>query len=138
LPAEPQSATAQQIADSIRNHGRAFFRVLGTSMAPAVPSESIVNVVAVDIGSVTTGALVAFLRDNRIFVHRVVSIDSGRGAVQLITRGDALPTNDPPITASEFLGVVTAVIPPTRRSLAQRGAARLTMVYRSLFRSIQP
>jgi hypothetical protein len=129
LPTETQPDSAQQIADSIRSHGRAFFRVLGTSMSPAVPSESIVNVVAVDIGSVKTGALVAFLRDDRIFVHRVVSAHSGGGVVQLVTRGDALASDDPPITSLEFLGAVTAVIPPGKRSLTRRVSARLRTLF---------
>lgn len=135
LPAESQIEVSQQIANSIRNHGRAFFRVLGTSMSPAVPHESIVNVVAVDIATVRTGMLAAFLLDDRIFVHRVVFANPDRK--RLVTRGDALPSNDPAITSQEFLGVVTAVIPPARQTLKQRSAMKMKSVCRNLFRSLR-
>ncbi|HUN89168.1 MAG TPA: hypothetical protein VMU28_10280 [Terriglobales bacterium] len=105
-------------------------------MSPGVRSGSIVNVIAVEIGAIRVGMLVAFLREGRIFVHRVVSMDSHEGVVRLVTRGDALTADDPSITSQEFLGVVTAMIPPGRRTFTERGFARVRWTYRNLLRSL--
>jgi hypothetical protein len=49
------------------------------------------------------------MRDNRFFVHRLVERQQAQDGVSLITRGDAMPDNDPPAATSELLGRVTGV-----------------------------
>lgn len=115
-----QSDAAQRIADSILTRRAAFFRVLGASMSPAIPAGSIVHVIAADFGAVLPGSIIAFSRWDRIFVHRVTAVIAESGELRLITRGDALSVNDPLVSSEEFLGLVTAIIPPRRRGLASR------------------
>jgi len=69
-----------------------------------------------DIAALEPGDLVAFLGpDGRICTHRVTGIEDGK----ILTRGDAAPAADPPLSPHEILGVVTHV-QRGRRSFAPR------------------
>jgi Peptidase S24-like len=102
-------------------------RVTGTSMWPAIWPGDTVEIRAAQFQGIDAGALVAFTRNDRIFVHRVVR--EADSSATFITRGDALPHDDPPVRESEFLGVasVTAKVP---RTLLHR--LRQTLHYRLL------
>ena len=101
-------------------------RVRGTSMLPSLwPFETIV-VRRIDTAGARVGDVVLFERGGELIVHRVVA--AGRDATW-ITRGDALPTNDPPVDASALLGVVTSV---HRRGRSRPMADRLTSGERAL------
>lgn len=49
------------------------------------------------------------VRDNRFFVHRLVETRQVHDCLPWITRGDAMPQNDPPVAASEILGRLASV-----------------------------
>jgi signal peptidase I len=52
------------------------------------------------------------LRDPRVIIsHRLISKQIAGGVVQLITKGDAVPTVDPPIGSTAVTGQVWAVAP---------------------------
>jgi len=55
---------------------------------------------------VSTGDIVLFGRERRLFVHRVVEVMSNS---RLLTRGDAMPAADPIVTSDELLGIVALV-----------------------------
>jgi signal peptidase I len=55
------------------------------------------------------GDIVLVLRNQRAFIHRVEEKRDCGGQLQWITRGDAVPQNDPPVAASEVLGRVSSI-----------------------------
>jgi hypothetical protein len=58
---------------------------------------------------VVPGDIVLVMKDNRFFVHRLVERRRIQDHISWITRGDAMPHNDPPAAASELLGRVVGI-----------------------------
>jgi hypothetical protein len=77
-------------------------------MLPAIRPGDIVTARRCEPEQVLKGEIVLFVRENRLFVHRVVKPSAG-GRKTLITRGDSVPDNDPPVSPGELLGCVTAI-----------------------------
>ena len=119
--------------ETLRTFGSARLRVQGSSMLPAFRPGDDVLVRWSDQDDAEAGDVIAFNREGRLFVHRVTGRDaSGR----IITRGDALPAADAPISEGEYLGKVAEVCRAgetitLRTSLLQRATA-------ALFRRSQP
>jgi len=119
-----QSNLVQVFEEILRASGSARLRLQGTSMLPAICPGDEVEIESCGSSECESGDVVAFCRDGRLFIHRVVESENGR----LLTQGDALTVPDAPITGDEFLGKVTAVWRDgenvsTTPSLAQRAAA---------------
>ena len=121
MPLQPQTVVdadhrrkCQLFIQALRSYGRASLRVTGTSMWPALWPGDTVEIRSAQIGEIKVGDLAAFTRDDRIFIHRVIR-NTMNGAATLVTRGDALPAEDPPVRESELLGVasVTERVPRT-------------------------
>jgi len=124
------------VADALRAGAETRVRVMGTSMLPALwPGD--VLVIRGRTAPPSPHDIVLFLRYGRLFAHRVVRTTES----ELVTRGDALTDRDPPLRASEVLGVVVGIIrdgprliPVRAPSAAQRMAAlairRSEAVYR--------
>jgi hypothetical protein len=113
------------VAETLRISGQSRVRVMGTSMLPALRPGDIL-IIRARLAAPSPGDIVVFMRQGRLFAHRVVRV----GKSQLITRGDALPGRDPPLRGSEALGVVAGIIrdgaqplPARPPSIAQRVAA---------------
>src|SRR5207247_2485556 len=53
------------------------------------------------------GDIVLFVRDRRLFAHRVVASSHRDGGLRLVTKGDAMPTSDAPISDAELLGKIS-------------------------------
>lgn len=92
-------------AEVLRLSGEFRLRAMGASMLPAIWPGDILTVRAADAGGVKPGEIVLCSRDDRFVIHRVVENRGGR----LITRGDALPNNDPPVGAGDLLGRVVSI-----------------------------
>jgi len=115
--------------DVLHRFGQAKIRVTGSSMLPAVwPGDELV-VRRRSVSEARTGEIAVFTREDRLFAHRVIAHDGGR----LVTRGDAVPSPDPPVSDGELLGVVVSVSrdgmpvqpPAAHRSVSARLAAAL-------------
>ena len=109
------------VEEVVRSFGKVRLRVLGTSMAPSVLPGDVISVERAELDEISLGEIVLFLRDERLFVHRVVSRDVQGETPCLITRGDRLNHNDPPATAAELLGRVTRIERGHRRLEPGRG-----------------
>jgi hypothetical protein len=86
----------------------------------------------VDASTVSEGDIVLFARDRRLFAHRVITKSHQSGDLHLVTRGDAMPAPDSPVSESELLGKVARIqrngrwIEPSRRlRFAERAVAAL-------------
>lgn len=98
----------QLVSDVLRSFGSVSVRVTGSSMLPCILPCDILEVHRQELHQVVPGDIVLFSRDNRLFAHRVVSTRI-QGHTCLVTRGDSLNENDPPVFAHQFLGHVTIV-----------------------------
>jgi signal peptidase len=81
----------------------------GLSMLPAVWPGDRLTIRSASIADLGTGDIAAWRTGDRIVVHRVVraiDLPSGR---RLVTRGDAMPCEDEPVSADALLGRVVEV-----------------------------
>lgn len=128
----PGATKLDLAADVLRVCGTLHLKVGGTSMLPSVWPGDLVTIQSVVDDEVVPGEIVLVLRDNRFFVHRLVERRLVEDCLLLITRGDAMPHNDPPAAASQLLGRVTRIsrgnrsfVPNRRISVFQSAMARM-------------
>jgi signal peptidase I len=93
----------------VRTFGEVRLRVFGTSMAPSILPGDLISIQRTRLREISPGEVVLFSQEGRLFVHRVVCSAGSPEELHLITRGDRLSHNDPPVSPSEFLGRVISV-----------------------------
>jgi signal peptidase len=93
----------------LRSSGTLRLRVTGWSMLPAVMPGDTLVIERVSGDAVSEGDIVLFGRDRRFFVHRVITKGQPQNA-ELVTRGDAMRTPDPPVPESDLLGRVSFIL----------------------------
>jgi len=135
MPLQPQTVVdadhrrkCQLFIQALRSYGSASLRVTGTSMWPALWPGDTVEIRTAQFDEINIGDLAAFTRDDRIFIHRVIR-NAVEGSAALVTRGDALPVEDPPVRESELLGIATVIERVPRTFLSR---LRQTVRYRLL------
>jgi signal peptidase I len=92
----------------LQRAGRFRFAALGCSMLPTLWPGDVLTIQVIPMGQLQVGDVVLFTRENRFFVHRVVRAASKT----VITRGDAMPSEDGVLRDEEFLGRVVSVSRP--------------------------
>ena len=97
-------------ADSLRSSGALRLQVTGWSMLPAVWPGDTLMAERANFNTVSEGEIVLFVRDRRLFAHRVVASSHRDGSLQLVTKGDAMPSVDAPISEAELLGKVSRIV----------------------------
>ena len=93
------------VAEVLGRFGEVRLRVTGSSMLPSVQPGDVLTIRRCVMSAVESGAIVLCTRDGRLFAHRVVS----RRNTHLVTRGDALEWQDPPVRQDQLLGRVVAL-----------------------------
>ncbi len=93
----------------VRTFGNVRLRVFGTSMVPYVLPGDLISVQRANVSEISLGEIVLYSREGRMFAHRVVGCKGSPENSHLITRGDSLRHNDPPISSSELLGRVISI-----------------------------
>ncbi len=110
LPPAGTHAHANTVASKIRANGSACIRVLTGNMSPWIRSGDQVFVRRWDINQIVPGDVILFERNEEFFVHRVLRTErQPNGDATLVTKGDALSTDDGVVTAAEFLGRATRI-----------------------------
>jgi hypothetical protein len=113
---------ARTLAEEVlQTFGQVRLRAFGTSMAPSILPGDFISVQRAELDDISFGEVVLFSREGRLFIHRVVNRNVASSAdisfeSRLITRGDRLCHDDPPIRSVELLGRVVSI---------QRGTQRL-------------
>lgn len=130
IPELRTDAKVDLAAELLRYGGSVFLKARGTSMLPSVWPGDLLTIQGVACDEVVAGDIVLVLRDHRFFVHRLVGLRLGQDCVLWVTRGDAMPHDDPPALASEVLGRVASIrrgtcsfVPRHRMSLFHRTLA---------------
>lgn len=111
-------------------------------MLPTLWPGDVVTVQSLRPEQAEPGEIVLYIRHDRFFIHRVVRKNLAQDEALLVTRGDCMSQDDPPLGRSELLGRVTevqragSVFPPARTlSLFRRLLARL-FCHWGLFRRV--
>ncbi len=97
------------VAETLRSRGAVRLKAWGASMLPSVWPGDLLTIQHVAHDELVPGDIVLVLRDNSFLIHRLVEMNRDQNCIFLITRGDAVPQNDLPVTASELLGRVAGI-----------------------------
>jgi signal peptidase I len=123
-----EDASNALVEEVVRSIGEVRLRVFGTSMAPAMLPGDLVSIRRASLDEISLGEVVLFRQNGRLFVHRVVGRNEVSAAGNpeeplLITRGDRLRHDDPPVSSRELLGRVVSIERNNRKiELAPHGS----------------
>ncbi len=94
------------VADVARSFGEVRLRVTGASMIPAIWPGDIITVRRRQIAELQLGQIVLCRQDRELVAHRITCIHDNL----LITRGDSLLCEDPPVKESDIVGEVIGLL----------------------------
>lgn len=100
--------------------GELQLSVRGASMVPCIFPGDVLTVRRKSTDEVQCGDVVLYSRGGRFYAHRVVRKTNESESIQLLTRGDALTGDDPPLLETELLGSVTAIARGARKIAPHR------------------
>jgi len=126
---ELSRAKCSLAAEVVRKHGRLRLRVTGLSMLPAVWPGDIVTVARQEPAHVLPGELVLVEHEGGLRLHRLVARQRSPEIDHLVTRGDSLSADDPPVRPEQVLGVVTSIQRGGRALAPQRSASKLAWLF---------
>ena len=78
-------------------------------MLPSLWPGDLLTIESHESEQVEPGEIVLYMRGGRFFIHRVVGRGLDAKGTFLITRGDCMAENDPPVSSSELLGRITEI-----------------------------
>jgi len=110
---QPQTDELQKIelaAMLLRSGSAVRIRAFGTSMLPTIWPGDVLLIERRALDQLKCGDLVLVKQEEGIRVHRLLS-NSG---AHWMTRGDAMPQDDPPLRPTEILGRVAEIRGPKR------------------------
>ncbi len=105
LEAQRHDACCELVHEVADAAGEVRLKVAGASMLPAIWPGDVITVRHCELAALKPGQIALFRRDGKLTAHRVQQLSGGR----LITRGDSVPTFDPPVEANEIVGQVIAI-----------------------------
>ena len=120
------------VIETLQIWGAVNLKAWGTSMLPSLWPGDLLTIQNTAWETVVPGDIVLLLRDHRVFIHRLIEKRLDQNVPSWITKGDAMPLNDPPATEfpTKFLGRVAAIrrghrsfVPDRQISLAHSAAA---------------
>jgi signal peptidase I len=111
----------------LRSWGTLRLRVTGLSMLPTLWPGDVLTLGSLDFEHAEPGELVLYMREERFFVHRVIRKSGAGDSMLLITRGDCMVKDDPPVPADGLLGKVTGI---QRDGLVLRPSQRISLASR--------
>jgi signal peptidase I len=97
-------------AETLRQFSEVRFVAHGTSMLPTLYPGDCLTVKSFGPATPRRGDIVLCRRANEFRVHRIVGISNEGPEARYVLRGDALPDDDPPVSAGEILGRVTSLV----------------------------
>jgi signal peptidase I len=96
--------------EALASFGQLRLIAQGTSMIPGLWPGDTLLVRQADVEQVSPGDILLCRWAGGLRIHRLLAKVATSGATLLVTRGDALSGNDPPVPASDLLGRVSAVV----------------------------
>jgi signal peptidase I len=95
-----ESACYDLVAEIAQSHGKVQLKVTGASMLPVICPGDLITVQRCDPRKLQPGEVILFRRNGGLAAHRIVEVSEKA----IVTRGDALPSNDAPISHGEVVG----------------------------------
>jgi hypothetical protein len=118
-------AVARGLVSDIMNFfGEMRICVTGRSMLPSVRPGDILLVRNQELEQIVPGDIVLFAQNEQLLTHRVVGDNRWGETSFLVTRGDALLANDPPVFTHQLLGRVAAIFRDGLRIDPRAGRSR--------------
>lgn len=105
-----ESVKCDVAAEVLRSFGTLRFTATGWSMLPTIFPGEVLVVERLREDQVVLGDVILVGRDGRLCAHRVIAKSEDRSHPHWLTQGDAMPTQDLPVTKSDLLGRVTHVV----------------------------
>ncbi len=106
-----ENAVKCELAGEIlRRFGSLRLQVKGHSMLPSVWPGDVLLIKRCHFSQISSGDIVLYAREGRFFAHRVIGASVDLVEPRLVTQGDALPSEDCPISPVEFLGKVSQIV----------------------------
>jgi len=99
------SAGCDLVAEVVHAAGSATLKVTGLSMLPAIWPGDVLTVNRVSPKLLEPGQIVLYRRNGKLTAHRVVQVAHDH----FLTRGDCVPSLDPPVPFGAIVGQVIAV-----------------------------
>lgn len=106
---EANALKCELATEVLRSSGTLHLRVTGSSMLPTIMAGDTLAIQRSSQDAVSVGDIVLFGRDRRLFVHRVVAKSAPQHGT-VVTRGDAMPVLDLPVSEADLLGRVTLIL----------------------------
>jgi hypothetical protein len=113
MPTTKADLAIEFLPDVLARDGLAWVSAASASMAPLIQPGDALCLAPVGGERPRVGAIVAYVRDARLVVHRVVATTPGG----VVTRGDGLSEADAPLEWTRVVGRVTAIRTPAGRTL---------------------
>src|SRR5579885_1120567 len=105
VPSESHSLRCELATEVLQTSGKLILQVTGWSMLPTIfPGDTLI-VERCSASSTREGDIVLVSRDGRLIVHRLLgkTCEANRSS-SIHTRGDSMPTVDPPVKERQLLG----------------------------------
>jgi signal peptidase I len=107
---QPRDQFKHSLATEIlRSSGTLRLSAFGNSMLPTFWPGDRLTIRQRSIEQVLPGDVVLFAREGRFFIHRVLQKLELDSNPQLLTRGDAMPDADAPVSTQELLGKIVSI-----------------------------
>ena len=103
--AQLHEACCDLVAEVVCATGSAKLKVTGLSMLPAIWPGDVLTVNKISPKMLERGQIVLYRGDGKLTAHRVVQVAHDH----FLTRGDCVPSLDPPVTFSAMVGLITDV-----------------------------
>lgn len=94
------------VTEVARCFGEVRLRVTGASMLPAIWPGDVLRVQYCTIPDLQRGQILLYRRQEKLVAHRITRIHFD----SVITRGDSVHHDDPPVGQSEIVGQVVSVV----------------------------
>jgi len=136
---DPKLALAAEV---LKTRGSIRLQAQGTSMLPTIWPGDVLAIESARCDAPKIGDIVLVVRTGRFFVHRLIGKRDLPIGSQAITRGDAMPQNDPPAAMPEVLGRVSVIhrgswiVIPSRQVTRVRRMLAFVLSYCSPLRGI--
>jgi len=98
-------ACCDLVAEVVRATGSAKLKVTGLSMLPAIWPGDVLTISRISPKLLEPDQIVLYRRNGKLTAHRVVQVAHDH----FLTRGDCVPSLDPPVPFSAMVGQVIAV-----------------------------
>jgi signal peptidase I len=111
-----ESSKAALVEDLLVATGRAQIRAFGVSMLPCLWPGDVLTIQSAHTADLSVGEILIVKQNDGWVAHRIAA----SSATQLITRGDSVPENDPPIHLGYVIGKVVSVTRGSKEFVPKR------------------